>query len=516
MRDKYIKKLLLKSLRLFLSSKNRSLKKALSSPNDEQSALLTKMIKLYAETNYAKNYHLKSSDNYEEFSQKIPLSLYEDLQKDIRKDKENYNKAILPLPPVKWEYTSGSSSVKKLIPYSKDTMKSFEKGLFYWLGNLINNYSFFNTGKIFYSISPSNKLQDEGVQDDSEYLPPFLNKYLGDYLLNPQKIKRIKDPKQFRIALIAYLLNQRDLETFFIWSPTYLLSLIKELEKNKELIFQILNEGQYQCSNITIHYDFSLERIKEIEDNWENYSKIWPELKFISCWTQASAKFFIEQLETLFPQCMIQGKGLIATEGIFTIPIVESQGSVPALKETFFEFIDSNDQVLRLHELKDGNTYTLVVTNLSGLIRYNIQDKVLVTGFYKKTPVLEFVGRGKYVSDLTGEKLSDTLIEPLIKNLLDKDSCAFIYPTLGPIPHYTCITDSKSPSFNTDLEKALCTAVHYSESRRLAQLEAIKVIRVEDAQECYFNHFLEKGMNYGDIKFSCLLTDFEYSEDKKR
>ena len=53
-------------------------------------------------------------------------------------------------------------------------------------------------------------------------------------------------------------------------------------------------------------------------------------------------------------------KGLIATEGIVTIPF---EGHHPlAIRSHFFEFLDRNDQPKLAHELEAGSEYTVVLT----------------------------------------------------------------------------------------------------------------------------------------------------------
>ena len=42
-----------------------------------------------------------------------------------------------------------------------------------------------------------------------------------------------------------------------------------------------------------------------------------------------------------------------------------------------------------------------------GLYRYHISDLVRVTGFFGRTPLIEFLGKGHRFANLTGEKLSE-------------------------------------------------------------------------------------------------------------
>jgi GH3 auxin-responsive promoter len=63
--------------------------------------------------------------------------------------------------------------------------------------------------------------------------------------------------------------------------------------------------------------------------------------------------------------------------------------------------------VLGAHELSEGRHYFILPTTAYGLYRYDIRDLVKVTGFFKRTPLLQFLGKGNQFANLTGEKLSE-------------------------------------------------------------------------------------------------------------
>src|SRR6185369_1456475 len=98
----------------------------------------------------------------------------------------------------------------------------------------------------------------------------------------------------------------------------------------------------------------------------------------------------------------IQSKGLLATEAFVSIPW-EAQHPV-AVMSHFFEFASANGEILLAHELRHGETYSVIVTTAGGLWRYRLGDLVEVDGLAAATPSLRFLGRGTSVTDLCGEK----------------------------------------------------------------------------------------------------------------
>ena len=81
------------------------------------------------------------------------------------------------------------------------------------------------------------------------------------------------------------------------------------------------------------------------------------------------------------------------------------------IQDNFFEFIephmwdDGGRRTLLVSELEEGKHYYVIATTQDGLYRYFINDIIEVTGFYRKTPTIKFVQKGKGVTSLTGEKL---------------------------------------------------------------------------------------------------------------
>ena len=78
-----------------------------------------------------------------------------------------------------------------------------------------------------------------------------------------------------------------------------------------------------------------------------------------------------------------------------------------AITSHFLEFLDQDHGDQRLvSELHEGREYSVLLTTGGGLWRYKLGDRVRVTGFAKRSPILEFLEKEDCVSDLRGEKLN--------------------------------------------------------------------------------------------------------------
>ena len=146
----------------------------------------------------------------------------------------------------------------------------------------------------------------------------------------------------------------------------------------------------------------------------------WPKLSVFSCWLAGSVGRFASGIRNHLPEtCRLMDCGYGASEGKFNIPLKPETPAAPlALHAAFYEFIPLDGGApLMAHELKDQTSYQLVVTNYSGLYRYDIHDIVRVDGFTGKTPNIFFETKSGEVANIAGEKLSPTTVMQAFESL---------------------------------------------------------------------------------------------------
>ncbi|MBD2013259.1 GH3 auxin-responsive promoter family protein [Microcoleus sp. FACHB-53] len=452
-------------------------------------------------------------------------------------------------PILFYEKTSGSRSAAKLIPYTKSLRRSFNHMFCVWAHDLIRNGPAFSTGKIYFCISPqfqycSDKtdltplalltkapvpyegrgeldaplLQGEGLgerltenapnldhsslQDDSEYLDRWLRWLLHPFLISPGLVHQLRTAEEFKRQLCLALLQAEKLETISIWSPTFLKIHLNYIQTHRTELRQSLK--------------ISAERDRLLCEPEIPWTKLWPELKLISCWDSACAADPAQVLHDLFPGVMVQGKGLLATEAPMTIPLIAAQGCVPVLDEVFFEFEDESGEIYLLQDLQIGQEYTIILSQKGGLYRYRIGDRVRVTHYYLNTPCLEFLGRDSSISDLVGEKLHEEFVSEALKELaLEGTSFQCLVPTIIPEAHYILLLDKVNTPTNAiaeQLEQFLHQSPHYRHARLLGQLSSVQVLVSQQIPEILTSQRIASGKKWGDIKHS-LLCERPIEED---
>ncbi|NLD47289.1 MAG: GH3 auxin-responsive promoter family protein, partial [Clostridiaceae bacterium] len=255
---------------------------------------------------------------------------------------------------------------------------------------------------------------------------------------------------------------------------------------------------------------------------------IWPNLRLISCWTDAYAALYVPDIKRLFPNVEIQGKGLISTEAFVSFPVTGNNGGVLSVNSHFFEFIEIDDKnttgeydKTRLaHELEAGKCYCVVVTTGGGLYRYRLFDIIKVTGYYNQCPVFTFEGKEDNICDCCGEKLNGHHVGRALKAIFEKYNIIPGFYMLAPEKDdksntifYTLFIETENETVIddcnviaaviSDLEKSLRENFHYNYCRDLGQLGVARIFRINDSRKAaaiYTEACRSFGQREGNIK----------------
>lgn len=469
----------------------------LADPKSAQQRVQAQIVRKLKECEYGHYLGINSVDEWD----RIPVVDYDDLKPWIDCQRDSGNAVLTPDPILFLERTSGSQGAIKWIPYTYDLRKSFHHLFCIWAYDLIRNGPRFRSGRTYMSITPAFGAatgSTEGLQDDGDYLDGWLHWILSPFLVTLAGAKRIKDMESFKHQLSLRLLKEKSLESISIWSPTFLLVHLDYIQRNREGLLtelgtRISSKRKYALSHDPI--------------SWRD---IWPHLQLISCWDQAHATEPASALRRSFPEIMIQGKGLLATEAPMTLPLIQAQGYVPLIDEVFFEFEDDRGHILPLTQISEKTTYSLIISQKGGLYRYRMRDRVCVSSIYQNTPCLQFIGRDSEISDLVGEKLHAHFVREQFSTIPCTDNqFRCLVPCLFPSPHYHLIVDRDCrdlESMALHLDQALQTSPHYQLARQLGQLGPIRVVVDPQIVEVLTMGQLRSGCHWGDVKLPTLWT----------
>lgn len=469
-----------------------------------QKKQLLAILKSQAATPFGRKYQFSAINMVNEFVSSVPIHRYEDTRPYLENMAAQPNANI-----ICFEQTSGSTQAAKLIPYTQHSGSALQSALYPWLDDLLIHRPGIKKGTAYWSISPALRAKQQtkgghaiGLKNDALYFGEPLAKHITQTLAVPAKVANTNTLADWRYQTLRGLLYAEDLSFISVWSPTFLLELMHFLPSILErLLADIQQHNPSRAAIISAS-------IMSGSAGIDTY-KLWPALDTISCWTEGTAASFIPALRTLFPHAFYQGKGLLATEGVVTLPLCAATAPVLAVCSGFYEFIDKQGQVKLAHQLELAKTYQVLMTNYSGLYRYHLGDKVQVKGFFKQAPMLSFIGRGEHCSDLCGEKLNDAFVAEIFTKFLTLSGFRCLCPQTSPTLHYALLTDAKSESEidMSQLDAALSCNPQYHYARKVGQLQPPQHIIIQQPMQRYTQWHVNNGGSIGDIKAPCLITD---------
>ncbi len=501
-----------------------------------QESILLNYLRKNQETRFGKEHGFSRIRNLEAYRKQLPIRTYQEFLAYIE-EIQHGKTHILTSEDVLYFLPTGGTSGTKLIPYTASLKREFQRALAPWLVDIAKHFPAILTGKTYWTITPPGHrlrtLQARevpiGFEEDSAYFG-WKGQLLGNIFAMPSWITQLQSIKNFRFLSLYFLLKERNLRWISIWSPTFFLVLLDELEKQADALLISMYDGFLQLPEheklpVQLSKMPIKKRAKTLEKLFalpakERYRKIWPHLSFISLWKDAYARYPAKKLEQLFPNAYFQGKGLLATEGVMTIPLHNARGCVPAFTSHFFEFSSEDQEARCLWELEEGKTYSVLLTTGGGLYRYDIGDLVTVTGFYHNgsaklalptLPILRFIGRKGRFSDLSGEKLEERFVNDALENVLEFSSVDFSFFLLAPeewekTRGYVIFIESAQEekallNFTEQIEAYFKKNVHYDFAVKMGQISALQVFLIsKDGQKEYLKRCIEDGQKLGDIK----------------
>jgi hypothetical protein len=503
---------------------------------ETQRDLLLSMLTANRETALGREHGFAAIRSVEDFQQQVPVSTWDDYEPYIARiaaGEPNVQTAerVLLLEP-----TSGSTAGQKLIPYTATLRRQFQRGIAAWIADLFQHRPRAAAGRAYWSISPSlgpRRTTSGGIpigfDDEAAYLGPFEQWAMRHLLAVPGAVAPLPHIDSVRYATLLFLLAAGDLSLISVWNPTFLTSLLAPLPQWANRLAADLRLGRFSPPvPIPPHAAATLsrwlrplpKRADQIEsllrgavDDEIPYQALWPQLALISCWTDAAASHFLPALSRLFPHVEIQPKGLLATEGFVSLPLVDKEGAALAVRSHFFEFAEMTDSSrCRLaHELELGGRYRVLLTTGGGLYRYDLGDEVEVVGFVGQCPTLRFRGKLTRTSDLVGEKLSEAHVQASLSAVTQQlnlqPTFLLLVPVLDSPPHYRLyiqgVPADAQRLLASHLQQRLEENPYYRHAiafEQLAPLDAVLLDPSVPAWTLYERHCLARGQRAGDIK----------------
>lgn len=530
--------------RLFMAAARPArirLERSLRDPGAAQRRILQRIVRANAATAFGREHDFAGIRTTADFRTRVPLRDADAFAGYIRRITCG-EAGVLTSERVRFvEPSGGSSGPSKYLPYTAALLREFSAATLPWVYDLLEHRPALRGGRTYWAITPPARDAARtsggvpvGLEHDSDYFPAFAGLLLDRVLGTPRALARAPGIDACRYLTLRALVALPDLGFVSVWSPSFLTLLAEALDGDFERLLHDIERG-----TLSVELDSStrqaLERAlpprprlaTELRRRFGrrppgDLGLLWPRLALISCWADGHAARSISAVRTRFPRVEIQPKGLLATEGVISIPLFAAGGAVAAVTSHFLEFApaDSPNEALTLDQLDTGATYEVIMTTSGGLYRYRLLDLVRVEGHHLATPILSFRGRADGASDLAGEKLTPAFVESALAAALGDCHAGVSFAVLAPARHgpagYLLFIETSpehAERISAALERRLCGGYHYALCRNLGQLAPIRAVAVKNGASVYERACVERGQRAGAVKPAALETRIDWNEE---
>jgi hypothetical protein len=525
----------------------KRLMKLAGDPARAQFDTLMAILKRCAASDWGRFAELETIKGADDFRARIRISDYEDMRASVEKQIATGDLSISPETPVMYARTSGTTGKPKYIPVTEhvlDELKQAQRAMSYVLHRELGAFE----GKILgLAGSPREETlargQPAGATSGMIYatMPRFMRaKYVA-----PSEVFAIDD-YDLKYRLIARMAARaKDMTLIATANPSSVLRLMGVIRRDLPAIAEEVEHGgspllaklpleMHDAGAGALKAD--RKRAAELralaaKGDALTIGELWPNLRCVATWLGGGCAIAAEAVRAqLPPGAAMADPGYVASEMRGTIPVETKRDlSLPLLSDVFFEFVPVADweagerDTLLIHELEDGGAYHVIVTSSAGLMRYHMNDVVRVTGRVKATPTLAFVRKGRGVTSITGEKLSEDQVHAAMRALGVKGRAApgfYIVTADGPGAHYRArIEQAGAPLGEAEaglIDRALGDLnIEYRAKRDSGRLGPLQLVPLRaGAGDAYHRHCVEnRGQREAQAKVLALQTEEELDFD---
>ena len=413
----------------------RPLYKAAVNPGVAQARTLKKILCQNAGAKFLRHHDLSGDTDREEFARKVPIRDFEALKPWI--DAQHIaREGILCTEPAKlYVKTSGTTNQPKLLPITKHGFQEYKQQQSTAGAILYQMIPEAFEGKILAITSPALENTTEfgfpvGSASGQLYLnAPWLFK--SKYVV-PAWVLDISDYELKYLLILRLALQDERISYLSAANPATFLALLDLFEQYaEELLPDLRSNTFFRIDQLSTQDAKCLQKLlrknSHKADQLESIHKqgekcllrdLFPNARALVTWTGGSAGICCGLIAHQLPDtCQIIELGYIASEFRGTLPFcVEHNGGIPTLDKVFFEFVEEqswytgNRKTVGIQEILPGYRYFIIVTTISGLYRYFINDLIEVVDYFKATPLIRFVQKGQGTTNISGEKLAEAQV----------------------------------------------------------------------------------------------------------
>ena len=384
-----IKEILAKILAYFIVKKT---KRWAVSPLNTQKKTFKYLIKKAKSTRFGLDYDFKNIKTLKDFSKKVPIRDYEEMQNYIELVKKGQKNILWPGKPLYLAKTSGTTSGTKYIPITKDSMPTHINGSRDATLHYINETGktdFLNKKLIFLQGSPV-------LADENGIKIGRLSGIVAHYT-----------PKYLRKNIM----------------PTWETNCIEDWEtKVDQISAETLNQDMSVIGGIPPWVQMYFEKVKELSSK-KTIEEVFPNFNLF-VYGGVNYKPYKKTFDKLIGKKIDSIEYYPASEGFFAYQNTQKDKGLLLVLNSgiYYEFVKLTDieenfpKRYNVGNVKLGINYIMIVSTSAGLWAYNTGDTVM---FVELNPHRVLVtGRSKHFISAFGEHVIASEIEKALADAL--------------------------------------------------------------------------------------------------
>ena len=397
-------------------------------PEEVQQDLLRRLLASSRDTAFGRAHGFSSMASWQEYREGVPVADYEATLPWVERLQAGESRVLTAEQPYMFTQTSGTTGQPKLIPATGFTRKCSARLSAQWLYRTLVDHPRVLDDKALVIVSPAVEGHTpSGIAYGSASGQIYQNasRAVRYRYAVPYDVFAIKDFDAKYYAIMRFAIAKK-VSLVATANPSTILRLVSTASTHRDQLVRDIRDGSLAKGadipaeirrSLEPHLKPDRERARELErfSSGETFTpeQYWPGLALVGCWKGGSVGAALDRLRPWFREDMpYRDIGYLSSEAQASLPISdEGSAGVLALETNFYEFIpeaemdSASPRPLTAGQVELGETYYIVITSPAGLYRYDINDLVRITGFFGKTPLIEFVRKGKDVVSITGEKL---------------------------------------------------------------------------------------------------------------
>lgn len=411
-----------------------------SVPVETQEKILLQIMEENKNTEYGKKIGFDKVHSVEDFQRIVPLSNYDTYSDYVDRMLEGEENLMMARKCKRYCTSSGSVGKPKVLPKSGKDLWNMQCMGFAATPACASLWFKERGLKFPKQIGPvaiiltGHKMKDGKMGNGAGQVPFTYLKPISKFFMttpNDFMYPENEDAVDSTYFHLRFALERRDITFLGSMVVTLLTSMFDYLEANWEMICKDIEMGTIdpgvKCpADLRAKWEKKFKpnpkRAAEIRRECEKgfdtpiAKRIWPDFVWSYGMVASNLEFYVQKLRKYIGDAPIHNMGYAAAEGYMAMPVeLDVTDYVLLPRSIFFEFIPLDDpdwkRPLTIGEIEVGKEYEVIVTNFSGLYRYQIEDVVRVTGFHNKTPKIEFLYRNNLAMNIANEKTTTQMVD---------------------------------------------------------------------------------------------------------